>query len=975
PATGQLGVIFYDRRDDPSNVQARAYMATSFDGGLTWEDFPVADVAFTPTSIPGLATGYMGDYLGLAINSGQAYPSWMDTRTGNFLCYVSPTLIADPTRPNPPTDVASYSDYQTPNSVLLNWTDPTTFPDGTPLVDFSIDILRDGLLVTNVDQGNGTYTDLGLTDGQLYDYELRTRDDVTDSLSTVVPTSVICGGSPDPGPVSAVSCAGDLTTATIDWTNPTLQADGTPLDDFAGVRIYRNGSLLVELGRAPADTGNAEQYVDTPTPGFVYDYELAAIDSETPVHESARVATGACFVGDVPDILVWKPAGLASPSADSLFAALVSLGESVVLSTDLFEFGADLNVHDMVFATAGVSPDRHVITPTEGAALDSFVQDGGMLYLEGGDCFNDESGGYNVRAIFGLNDGPSGTADLFGVTGLNDALGLAFAYSGPNNNMDELSPVSSTPIFQNSANTDRSGVFAPSYGLGRAIGVTFEFRGLVAGAATPTDLVARYLAMFRSTGTPTLFVGPTSIASSVYQNETDLQTAIVGNPGTLNASLTWSLTEAPDVPWLAVTPSAGTIPANGQTTLNLSLDATGLLPNLYTTNVVVTSNDPSNSADTIAVAFDVAGIPILDVSPPMLDVSIAINDAVTDSLVFGNTGTDDLVFSLDTPGGGGVERDEFLAEDVTNTSSNARRGNVHQVTTGLVINQFEHNLTVVSPTTLEFFVYESETSTGTYTKKYSTTVAAAAGSGWYSSGPINAALLPGYFYFIGCGWQGAVTATRDNAQNAPEGTSFGSILGSAAISGFPPPATQFIGQVNPAIWDQALEFGFPLDVTLQTAAAGTIAPGSTHTARLNFAAGTTLGEWTTVLTLSHNIPNLAPVLQIPIHMTVLDGTLVDSPVQIGVPIAFALHRASPNPSSDRTLIRFDLPHAARVKLDVFDVTGRRVRTLVDGPVEPGYRNVLWDGRDSGGRAVASGVYFYALESEGHSFREKVVLLH
>jgi hypothetical protein len=90
PMTGDLFVIFYDRRDDPGNLLTTAYVAHSTDGGATWEDFQVGDVQFTPMPIPGLANGYMGDYLGIAARGSRVYPIFGDWRTTPFTTYVSP---------------------------------------------------------------------------------------------------------------------------------------------------------------------------------------------------------------------------------------------------------------------------------------------------------------------------------------------------------------------------------------------------------------------------------------------------------------------------------------------------------------------------------------------------------------------------------------------------------------------------------------------------------------------------------------------------------------------------------------------------------------------------------------------------------------------------------------------------------------------------------------------------------------------
>ena len=89
PASGALSVIFYDDRN-VGGSSVEVYCANSYDGGDSWEDFPVSDVAFTPAPIPGLASGYMGDYLGITAQNGRVYPCWTDNRDGFTMTYVSP---------------------------------------------------------------------------------------------------------------------------------------------------------------------------------------------------------------------------------------------------------------------------------------------------------------------------------------------------------------------------------------------------------------------------------------------------------------------------------------------------------------------------------------------------------------------------------------------------------------------------------------------------------------------------------------------------------------------------------------------------------------------------------------------------------------------------------------------------------------------------------------------------------------------
>ena len=62
------------------------------------------------------------------------------------------------------------------------------------------------------------------------------------------------------------------------------------------------------------------------------------------------------------------------------------------------------------------------------------------------------------------------------------------------------------------------------------------------------------------------------------------------------------------------------------------------------------------------------------------------------------------------------------------------------------------------------------------------------------------------------------------------------------------------------------------------------------------------------------------------------------------------------------------------RLEIFDVSGRRVRKLLSGESPEGPRSLFWDGRDESGRELASGVYFYRLKAGGQSRTRKLVLL-
>lgn len=94
----------------------------------------------------------------------------------------------------------------------------------------------------------------------------------------------------------------------------------------------------------------------------------------------------------------------------------------------------------------------------------------------------------------------------------------------------------------------------------------------------------------------------------------------------------------------------------------------------------------------------------------------------------------------------------------------------------------------------------------------------------------------------------------------------------------------------------------------------------------------------------------------------------------GNAVAAVLHAARPNPFGPATTFALDLPLRARVRLSVFDTAGRLVRTILDGAAGPGSVSAEWDGTDSEGRRVSSGVYFVRLEASGKQQTGRAVLL-
>lgn len=89
---------------------------------------------------------------------------------------------------------------------------------------------------------------------------------------------------------------------------------------------------------------------------------------------------------------------------------------------------------------------------------------------------------------------------------------------------------------------------------------------------------------------------------------------------------------------------------------------------------------------------------------------------------------------------------------------------------------------------------------------------------------------------------------------------------------------------------------------------------------------------------------------------------------------FQLAQNYPNPFNPTTEIEFDIGIVGRVKLEIYDINGRLVQTLVNEKKQPGTYRIQWNGRDSDQNIMPSGIYFYSLEAGSYKSVKKMTLL-
>jgi PKD repeat protein len=262
--TGVLSVVFYDDRNTTAS-SCEAFTAYSLDAGDTWTDFQVSDVSFTPSPIPGLAGGYMGDYLSITSKGGVVYPCWADNRGGLYMTYVSPyelglnaSFSADDTEICTGSAV-TFTDNSTGSPISWNW----SFPGGSP----SSYVGQNPPPVTYASVGNYTVS-LTVSDGTENDTETKTdyitvKNVIADFSGT--PTTVVVGNTVSFTELSSCS------PTSFNWSFP----GGTPAT-FVGqnppsIQYDTEGTYDVSLtvtNGSGSDTKTITDYITVVPPEF-----------------------------------------------------------------------------------------------------------------------------------------------------------------------------------------------------------------------------------------------------------------------------------------------------------------------------------------------------------------------------------------------------------------------------------------------------------------------------------------------------------------------------------------------------------------------------------------------------------------------------------------------------------------------------------------------------------------------------------
>ncbi len=276
------------------------------------------------------------------------------------------------------------------------------------------------------------------------------------------------------------------------------------------VPVKNNGSIPAIGGMLIAST--SDPYITLITPSAAYG-DILPGDTATQAF-GLEIATGAP-AGHNAVVYLQISAGNYSVHTDSIaliigrIPALVldldpntSSGPAMVTAMQFsgvdadysLSFPADLSVYQSVFCCLGIYSTNHVLTQNEGQLLADYLDDGGALYLEGGDtwAYDPETPVYSYFRIDGQSDG---SADMVTVTGQTGTFtsGMSFSYGGANSYMDRLLAISPAVIVLKNSSPVYNTCIAYNAGSYRTIGSSHEFGGLTDNTSFKRQLMARYL--------------------------------------------------------------------------------------------------------------------------------------------------------------------------------------------------------------------------------------------------------------------------------------------------------------------------------------------------------------------------------------------------------------------------------------------------------------------------------------------------
>lgn len=281
----------------------------------------------------------------------------------------------------------------------------------------------------------------------------------------------------------------------LGWMNPEITTHGNILDSVATIHLWRNDSLIAII------QNNTNQdtliYTDTVNRPDFYRYQICVTDTFGKMGRklySSEMWLG----GSISGIVIWE-LDRTPITGQEITNALAVIGYNGNIYTSDYSARYPLeSTVNAVFVSLGVYSNNHILSDAEGQRLATYLDNGGRVYMEGGDTwyFDDTTA---VHPYFEINPIADGGADLLHVAGEPGTAfdQMYFDYNGENAWIDQIEPTANSFRILNNADLNVGAAIACDSTY-KTIGSSFEFGGLVDGMdpSAKSELMRRYLDFF-----------------------------------------------------------------------------------------------------------------------------------------------------------------------------------------------------------------------------------------------------------------------------------------------------------------------------------------------------------------------------------------------------------------------------------------------------------------------------------------------
>ncbi|MFC1887185.1 Omp28-related outer membrane protein [Candidatus Cloacimonadota bacterium] len=403
-------------------------------------------------------------------------------------------FLFDPAAPGLPEDFAAIVDPTGALNCDLSWTNPSETYGGETLTELiEMRLYRDGELIYTDSSpeigGAGSYYDEVDADGS-YIYWLAAYNSASEGPLAIQEVWI---GEDVPASVSELILTDQEGSAYLTWENPVTGLHGGAFNNpIEGYHIERSDGTTFEL------TGIFTEYIDATVPAADY-YSYSVVPYNT-IGDGGTAESNTEWIGSAFSGIIILDFDL-TPAGDILQAAIEnSYDGTVVVTSDVNAYPLTSGV-DAVFILLGIYPNNYALTEVEAGLLTNYLDDGGNVYIEGGDTwyFDTATSVHPYFNITGTADGAY-NGDLLIVTGFDFLSGMSWDYTGENSYIDNLEAIApAVPIFSNDYVGYDCGI-AYDEGTYRTIGTSFEITGL-GGANTLDEAIYEILDFFDVLGT------------------------------------------------------------------------------------------------------------------------------------------------------------------------------------------------------------------------------------------------------------------------------------------------------------------------------------------------------------------------------------------------------------------------------------------------------------------------------------------